>query len=217
MQLLISSRIPFKNVPIKHLTQLFMFENRFPTPFPSFKSPLSLAHSENEPHWTVISLFERQHSGAKTHCTAMQDIFGSVRRSLVFRTPGGDDGGFASGLVEKIGSSIRRSRIGLFSKSPVRALPPVPKDDASPIRWRKGELIGCGAFGRVYMGMNLDSGELLAVKQVDYVSISLRWLVYGFGIEVLVVLLSRFRLRRIMLQRRKHRYGYECAALNSLT
>ncbi|XP_076938750.1 mitogen-activated protein kinase kinase kinase 3-like [Bidens hawaiensis] len=33
------------------------------------------------------------------------------------------------------------------------------------IRWRRGELIGCGAFGHVYMGMNLDSGELLAVKQ----------------------------------------------------
>jgi serine/threonine protein kinase len=34
------------------------------------------------------------------------------------------------------------------------------------IRWRKGELIGAGAFGQVYLGMNLDSGELLAVKQV---------------------------------------------------
>ncbi|XP_076939066.1 mitogen-activated protein kinase kinase kinase NPK1-like [Bidens hawaiensis] len=33
------------------------------------------------------------------------------------------------------------------------------------IRWRRGELIGWGAFGHVYMGMNLDSGELLAVKQ----------------------------------------------------
>ncbi|KAH0994816.1 hypothetical protein GBA52_018680 [Prunus armeniaca] len=42
----------------------------------------------------------------------------------------------------------------------------MPKDNAPPIRWRKGELIGCGAFGRVYMGMNLGSGELLAVKQV---------------------------------------------------
>lgn len=37
---------------------------------------------------------------------------------------------------------------------------------ANTIRWRKGELIGAGAFGSVYMGMNLDSGELLAVKQV---------------------------------------------------
>ncbi|XP_019091578.1 PREDICTED: mitogen-activated protein kinase kinase kinase ANP1-like isoform X1 [Camelina sativa] len=37
---------------------------------------------------------------------------------------------------------------------------------APPILWRKGQLIGRGAFGTVYMGMNLDSGELLAVKQV---------------------------------------------------
>lgn len=86
----------------------------------------------------------------------MQDKFGSVRRSLVFRSSGGEDGGIGV-LVEKIGSSIRNSTLGLFFK------PPAP---ARPIRWRKGELIGCGAFGRVYMGMNLDSGELLAIKQV---------------------------------------------------
>ncbi|XP_008449571.1 mitogen-activated protein kinase kinase kinase NPK1 isoform X1 [Cucumis melo] len=97
----------------------------------------------------------------------MQDFFGSVRRSLVFLAPDGDDGGRFGGLVEKIGSSIRKSRNGLFSKQSLRALPPVAKEDGPPIWWRKGELIGCGAFGRVYMGMNLDSGELLAVKQVS--------------------------------------------------
>ncbi|XP_057249673.1 mitogen-activated protein kinase kinase kinase NPK1 isoform X1 [Beta vulgaris subsp. vulgaris] len=115
----------------------------------------------------------------------MQELFGSVRRSLVFRTSSSsssspnpeNDVGFG-GFVDKIGSSIRKSRIGIFAtKSPAKALPfspakenmpPIPtsKDEAPPIRWRKGELIGCGAFGRVYMGMNLDSGELLAVKQV---------------------------------------------------
>ncbi|CAK7326992.1 unnamed protein product [Dovyalis caffra] len=99
----------------------------------------------------------------------MQDLFGSVRRSLVFKSTaggGGEDGGFG-GLVEKIGSSIRKSRIGLFSKPSIPSLPPpTKKEDGPPIRWRRGELIGCGAFGRVYMGMNLDSGELLAVKQV---------------------------------------------------
>ncbi|KAH0992744.1 hypothetical protein GBA52_004227 [Prunus armeniaca] len=95
--------------------------------------------------------------------------FDLLRESLVLRTQRRDDGGGGGGfgdLVGKIGSSIRKSRIGLFSKSPVRALPPAAsKDDAQPIRWRKGELIGSGAFGRVYMGMNLDSGELIAVKQ----------------------------------------------------
>ncbi|GMH20008.1 hypothetical protein Nepgr_021849 [Nepenthes gracilis] len=106
----------------------------------------------------------------------MQELFGSVRRSLVFRTTDiGDDGGLG-GFVDKIGSGIRKSRIGLFLKATVPAFYPSPandsmipttEEDPSPIRWRKGELIGCGAFGRVYMGMNLDSGELLAVKQVS--------------------------------------------------
>ncbi|THF95728.1 hypothetical protein TEA_025321 [Camellia sinensis var. sinensis] len=95
----------------------------------------------------------------------MQDMFGSVRRSLVFRLPdggGGDEGTTVGTLVDKINSCIRKSRV--FSKPPPPS--PSPPIDTPPIRWRKGELIGCGAFGRVYMGMNLDSGELLAVKQV---------------------------------------------------
>jgi hypothetical protein len=44
----------------------------------------------------------------------------------------------------------------------------MPKPGSPPvIRWRKGEIIGAGAYGRVYMGMNVDSGELLAIKQVS--------------------------------------------------
>lgn len=89
----------------------------------------------------------------------MQDFLGSIRRSLVFRTSlAHDDNGPFSGIADKIGSTIRKSRIGL------KRFPP------QPIRWRKGELIGAGAFGRVYMGMNLDSGELIAVKQVNFIT-----------------------------------------------
>jgi hypothetical protein len=33
-------------------------------------------------------------------------------------------------------------------------------------RWEQGRMIGQGAFGRVYHGINLDTGEFLAVKQV---------------------------------------------------
>ena len=34
------------------------------------------------------------------------------------------------------------------------------------INWQIGEMIGAGAFGRVYLGLNNDTGQLIAVKQV---------------------------------------------------
>ncbi|CAK7340721.1 unnamed protein product [Dovyalis caffra] len=64
-------------------------------------------------------------------------------------------------LVDKFNSCVLKSRI--FNKPTSPSSLPMPP----PIRYRKGELIGCGAFGHVYMGMNLDSGELLAIKQVS--------------------------------------------------
>ncbi|CAL5347187.1 unnamed protein product [Camellia sinensis] len=122
--------------------------------------PLSLSyhcqcssHGCQTPNLSSISLDQ-------TYITrnTMQDFIDSVRRSLVFK-PSGVFGGF----------------FGIFSKPPVPALPPiaksdaikVKKDDAPPIRWMKGELIGCGAFARVYMGLNINSGVPLAIKQVS--------------------------------------------------
>ncbi|TDL28867.1 hypothetical protein BD410DRAFT_760578 [Rickenella mellea] len=36
------------------------------------------------------------------------------------------------------------------------------------IRWQQGRFIGAGAFGSVYMAVNLDSGSVMAVKEVRY-------------------------------------------------
>ena len=33
-----------------------------------------------------------------------------------------------------------------------------------PANWQKSKLVGMGSFGRVYFGVNLDTGELMAVK-----------------------------------------------------
>lgn len=195
----------------------------------------------------------------------MQDFIGSVRRSLVFKPSGEESAGFG-GIVEKLGSSIRKSRIGIFAKPPVHALPPIAtpprrnvraepsveeeqlppmegstedeppinrdrmltpkamKEDESKkkkkevgapplIRWRKGELIGCGAFGRVHMGMNLDSGELLAVKEVDSVEsfTLLKLICFILGYNVLIGVSYAFcifhdcrsQLRQIVLQRKR--------------
>lgn len=41
-----------------------------------------------------------------------------------------------------------------------------PHGAAARLRWQRGELLGTGAFGRVYLGLNEETGELLAVKEV---------------------------------------------------
>ncbi|KXS96668.1 hypothetical protein AC578_4391 [Pseudocercospora eumusae] len=44
----------------------------------------------------------------------------------------------------------------------------VHKPERQPtFKWMRGQLIGKGTFGRVYLGMNTTTGELLAVKQVE--------------------------------------------------
>jgi mitogen-activated protein kinase kinase kinase len=40
------------------------------------------------------------------------------------------------------------------------------------IRWKRGEVIGQGAFGIVYLGLNTESGELMAVKQMSLDEVS---------------------------------------------
>ncbi|GMH44844.1 hypothetical protein BSKO_12796 [Bryopsis sp. KO-2023] len=39
-------------------------------------------------------------------------------------------------------------------------------DSERPLQWKRGELIGAGAYGRVYLGLNENTGRLMAVKQV---------------------------------------------------
>jgi len=41
------------------------------------------------------------------------------------------------------------------------------RTNGDEIQWKKGDLLGKGSFGKVYMGMNEATGELIAVKQVQ--------------------------------------------------
>ena len=38
------------------------------------------------------------------------------------------------------------------------------------ISWRKGDLIGMGANGRVYLGLEEDTGAIIAVKEIVFTS-----------------------------------------------
>lgn len=46
--------------------------------------------------------------------------------------------------------------------------PPAAPQIEPPRSWIKGELIGSGAFGRVYLGLNNDTGRLMAIKEVPF-------------------------------------------------
>lgn len=58
--------------------------------------------------------------------------------------------------------------------TPAPSVAPIIMPSVRNIRWQRGNLIGQGAFGRVYMTLNLDTGELMAMKQLDTASVSSR-------------------------------------------
>ena len=72
---------------------------------------------------------------------------------------------------------LRRKSTKMFNANIVQirpeegTLPPIPQDTLpkrqTTFRWFKGQLIGKGTYGRVYLGMNATTGEFLAVKEVD--------------------------------------------------
>lgn len=54
--------------------------------------------------------------------------------------------------------------------------PTVPQQSypSRSIRWKKAEVIGKGAFGIVYLGLDVDTGGLMAVKQMAIEEVSAR-------------------------------------------
>lgn len=84
---------------------------------------------------------------------------------------------------QKSGDILRRKSTKMFGAkimqirpgSRLNQLDPIPQSKPSAnvpqkqptFRIIRGQLIGKGTFGRVYLGMNADNGEVLAVKQVD--------------------------------------------------
>ncbi|KAH6605962.1 map kinase kinase kinase [Trichoderma cornu-damae] len=78
------------------------------------------------------------------------------------------------------GGIMRRKSTKMFNANIVQIrpdqrgsmiFPQIPQDTLpkrqTTFRWFKGQLIGKGTYGRVYLGMNATTGEFLAVKEVE--------------------------------------------------
>ncbi|KAF5022428.1 hypothetical protein F66182_5513 [Fusarium sp. NRRL 66182] len=78
------------------------------------------------------------------------------------------------------GNIMRRKSTKMFNANIVQirpdrrgsvVMPQIPQDTVpkrqTTFRWFKGQLIGKGTYGRVYLGMNATTGDFLAVKEVE--------------------------------------------------
>lgn len=69
-------------------------------------------------------------------------------------------------VVEVTASKLNLGQIPLTTpESPAET----EAEDSKPqtLNWVKGELIGKGSYGRVYIALNITTGDMMAVKQVE--------------------------------------------------
>lgn len=70
--------------------------------------------------------------------------------------------------TKMFGANIVQIKPGRGSRvSLIEAVPPDMPVGQNSFQIARGQLIGKGSYGRVYLGMNLTTGEMLAVKQVE--------------------------------------------------
>ncbi|KAF2459290.1 hypothetical protein BDY21DRAFT_370090 [Lineolata rhizophorae] len=116
----------------------------------------------------------------------------SIREAVkgAYRNPDGGEtmmgaptGGPARLNTIKKGDIVRRKSTKMFGARIEQVRPPrgsrlfqletIPQDNLPmpqrqpTFRWMRGQLIGKGTFGRVYLGINMTTSELIAVKQVE--------------------------------------------------
>lgn len=82
------------------------------------------------------------------------------------------DSSTVSTMLRRRNTKLWGSKLEEVTNFPLPNVPPVPESpthlNPKPIfKWVRGELIGKGTYGRVYLALNATTGEMIAVKQVE--------------------------------------------------
>lgn len=122
---------------------------------------------------SVVSRNLQRSSGLGRMKSIREVARGAHEANKRFTTSSATSAGTASSMIQ------RRKSTKMFGANVVQirpergsmVVPQIPQDvlprRQTTFRWFKGELIGKGTYGRVYLGMNATTGEFLAVKEVE--------------------------------------------------
>lgn len=93
------------------------------------------------------------------------------KRKINDRTSRADMSQVQSAALRKRNTKMWGSKLEEVSTTQARNLanviPESPSGGPTTFKWVRGELIGKGTYGKVYLAMNATTGEMIAVKQVD--------------------------------------------------
>ncbi|KAE8135777.1 hypothetical protein BDV38DRAFT_132883 [Aspergillus pseudotamarii] len=119
-------------------------------------------------------------SGGLTRMKSIREVARGANQASRNRSVTSSTGNQKSGdILRRKSTKMFGARIMQISPKPgsrLSQLDPIPQNNAPStsvpqrqptFRIIRGQLIGKGTYGRVYLGMNADNGEVLAVKQVE--------------------------------------------------
>lgn len=112
-------------------------------------------------------------SGGLARKTTIRDVArGAHEANKRFTQPSQPGGQAPSTMLRRKSTKMFGAKIvQIKPQRGSKVLPVIPQDTIpkrqATFRWFKGQLIGKGTYGRVYLGMNATTGDFLAVKQVE--------------------------------------------------
>ncbi|THC99031.1 hypothetical protein EYZ11_001505 [Aspergillus tanneri] len=175
-----ASRAPPENDTIQRERQ---DSQSFPSPLPANADNSTLGSSEptlkaHDPG--IIARRNINRSGGLTRGKSIREVARGANQASRNRSVHSSTSNPKSGdILRRKSTKMFGAKIMQISPKPgsrLSQLDPIPQNNVAPgnlpqrqptFRIIRGQLIGKGTYGRVYLGMNADNGEVLAVKQVE--------------------------------------------------
>eukprot|EP00981_Chlorochromonas_danica_P013275 scaffold6042_cov247-Ochromonas_danica.AAC.20 len=162
------------SVPVQHISQPQQINQPLPKKASKYqllrnlrsgnKRPQSIANNSNNEKkplastGTTISKLSNVGSATATGPPTRSVVSSSPSGAVLENSPQDGAKGFSRVEVESKGIHVNTSMTSETEST-------VHESHNSPLKWKKGEAIGEGTFGKVFKGMNEKTGELLAIKQ----------------------------------------------------